>query len=342
MTFLMVLAVTVAACLALRTPLHKWPVAFYVLAVAADVAYVIGVEGLLPRVVMGPLTLLMGKCVLSLALFVVVMYIGVFAKGSKVHQWLKPVRSELSIIACILACGHMAVYLGSYAPRLGGTLGVNVVSALVVALALLVLLLVLGVTSFAFVKRRMRTDSWKRLQRWAYVFFGLVYVHLMLMLAPAASQGGEAAVASVVVYTVIFGAYAALRVRPGARRPACPTRRLPRGFPSLSPRTAQPSCFNWERLSWGWGSADAVGPRPCCWLRPRIPSRVAETCRTGTSSRFGEGQGRGFPASPSRFGSVRLFSEGTKTRLERSEGAWVAQEAAWQRLRRVPLWMWYN
>lgn len=75
-------------------------------------AYVIGVEGLLPRVVMGPLTLLMGKCVLSLALFVVVMYIGVFAKGSKVHQWLKPVRSELSIIACILACGHMAVYLG--------------------------------------------------------------------------------------------------------------------------------------------------------------------------------------------------------------------------------------
>ena len=211
MTFLMVLAVTVAACLALRTPLHKWPVAFYVLAVAADVAYVIGVEGLLPRVVMGPLTLLMGKCVLSLALFVVVMYIGVFAKGSKVHQWLKPVRSELSIIACILACGHMAVYLGSYAPRLGGTLGVNVVSALVVALALLVLLLVLGVTSFAFVKRRMRTDSWKRLQRWAYVFFGLVYVHLML--APAESQGGEAAVASVVVYTVIFGAYAALRVR---------------------------------------------------------------------------------------------------------------------------------
>lgn len=153
MTFLMVLAVTVAACLALRTPLHKWPVAFYVLAVAADVAYVIGVEGLLPRVVMGPLTLLMGKCVLSLALFVVVMYIGVFAKGSKVHQWLKPVRSELSIIACILACGHMAVYLGSYAPRLGGTLGVNVVSALVVALALLVLLLVLGVTSFGFVKK---------------------------------------------------------------------------------------------------------------------------------------------------------------------------------------------
>ena len=92
-------------------------------------------------------------------------------------------------------------------------MGANVLSALVVALALLVLLLVLGVTSFGFVKKHMRTESWKRLQRWAYVFFGLVYVHLMLMLAPAASRGGEAALVTVAVYTVVFGAYAVLRVR---------------------------------------------------------------------------------------------------------------------------------
>ena len=211
MTFLMVLVATIVAVLALRQPLHKWPVAFYALAVAADVAYIAGIEGLLPRAVTSPLTLLMGKCMLSLALFVVVMYIGVFAKGSRAHQWLKPVRAELSILACILACGHMAVYLASYAPRLGGAMGANVLSAL--ALALLVLLLVLGVTSFGFVKKHMRTESWKRLQRWAYVFFGLVYVHLMLMLAPAASRGGEAALVTVAVYTVVFGAYAVLRVR---------------------------------------------------------------------------------------------------------------------------------
>ena len=181
----MVLVATIVAVLALRQPLHKWPVAFYALAVVADVAYIAGIEGLLPRAVMSPLTLLMGKCMLSLALFVVVMYIGVFAKGSRVHQWLKPVRAELSILACILACGHMAVYLASYAPRLGGAMGANVLSALVVALALLVLLLVLGVTSFGFVKKHMRTES----------------------------RGGEAALITVAVYTVVFGAYAVLRVR---------------------------------------------------------------------------------------------------------------------------------
>ena len=90
----MVLVATIVAVLALRQPLHKWPVAFYALAVAADVAYIAGIEGLLPRAVTSPLTLLMGKCMLSLALFVVVMYIGVFAKGSRVHQWLKPVRAS--------------------------------------------------------------------------------------------------------------------------------------------------------------------------------------------------------------------------------------------------------
>lgn len=186
MAFLTILVASAVATVILRGPIKRWPVAFYGLAVVADVAYIVGIEGLLPRAVMGPLTLLMGKCVLSLALFVVVMYVGVFAKGSRAHQWLKPVRSELSIAACILACGHMAVYLASYVPRFGGALSANVLGALAVALGLLALLLVLGATSFGFVKKHMRTESWKRLQRWAYAFFGLVYVHLMLMLAPAA------------------------------------------------------------------------------------------------------------------------------------------------------------
>ncbi len=213
MDFLLVLAVACAASVALRHPLHKWPVAFYGLAVVADVTYIVGIEGLLPRAVMGPLTLLMGKCMLSLALFVVVMYVGVFVKGSRAHQWLKPVRSGLSIIACILACGHMAVYLASYAPRLGSAMGSNVVGALVVAVALLVLLLVLGTTSLGFVKRHMRTESWKRLQRWAYVFFGLVYVRLVSILLPSAFHGGSSAQLSIAIYTILFSVYMALGIR---------------------------------------------------------------------------------------------------------------------------------
>ena len=59
--------------------------------------------------------------------------------------------------------------------------------------ALVVLLVVLGVTSFAFVKRQMSTASWKKVQKLAYPFFGLVYVHPLLMLLPSALHGGLAA-----------------------------------------------------------------------------------------------------------------------------------------------------
>ena len=53
-------------------------------------------------------------------------------------------------------------------------------------------------TSFGFVKAPHAHRYGSACSGWAYVFFGLAYVHLMLMLAPA-SRGGEAAVASVAV-----------------------------------------------------------------------------------------------------------------------------------------------
>ena len=67
-------------------------------------------------------------------------------------------------------------------------------------------------TSFAFVKRQMSTASWKKVQKLAYPFFGLVYVHLLLMLLPSALHGGLAAQASVAVYSVVFVGYALCRV----------------------------------------------------------------------------------------------------------------------------------
>ncbi|MFR7403887.1 MAG: helix-turn-helix transcriptional regulator [Coriobacteriaceae bacterium] len=176
---------------------------------------------------MEPLFVLIQNFELSLALFVVVMFIGCLNRGGP-HHWLKPVRSELSIVAWFLSLGHMAVYLESYLPRLlgGGEIGGNVMGAFVLAVVLLVLLVVLGVTSFAFVKRQMSTASWKKVQKLAYPFFGLVYVHLLLMLLPSALHGGLAAQASVAVYSVVFVDPAlcawAGRWSTGAPRMPCP------------------------------------------------------------------------------------------------------------------------
>lgn len=214
MTFLAVLVGSVAFAVLCKGAIKAHPVAFYALAVALDVLFVAGSFVRLPGVLDDALFLLLHKCTLATALFVVVMYIGVFRRDGRVAQQFRPIRAELSIMAWLLSLGHMAVYLASYVTRLSSGLAqANVAASLVVALVLFVLLLVLGVTSFNVVKRRMSKEVWKRVQRWAYPFFGLVYVHLMLMLLPSAVRGGAAAQASVAVYTVVFGLYAVLRIR---------------------------------------------------------------------------------------------------------------------------------
>ena len=212
MKFLVVLAVTVATTLALCEPLKRWPVAFYSLAVAVVLVFFAGANGLLPGTWWKPLTPLVQRCMVTLSLFMVVMFIGVLPKGSRLDSCLRPVRAEISIVACILCMGHILVYLVPYASRFvaGGLEGVMLLSV-AVAFVLAVLLLVLGVTSLTTVKRRMRAVTWKRIQRLAYVFFGLAYVHLLCMLGPAAFAGSPAAAMSVAVYTLLFGMYAVLR-----------------------------------------------------------------------------------------------------------------------------------
>ena len=88
--------------------------------------------------------------------------------------------------------------------------------ALALALALFALLVVLGVTSFNVVKKRMKKETWKRVQLLAYPFWGLVYVHLLLMLVPSALRGGAPAQMAVAVYSVVFVGYAVLRIRRAA------------------------------------------------------------------------------------------------------------------------------
>ncbi len=213
MEFLIVFVVTVAAALALREPLRRWPVAFYVLACAVVVVFLAGANGLLSGSWWKPAIVLVQRCMVALSLFAVVMLIGALPKGSKLDAWLRPVRAELSIVACILCLGHMCVYVGPYASRaVAGSLGVTTMVSFVVAVVLFALVVVLGVTSLNFVKHRMGGRTWKNVQRLAYPFFGLAWVHLMFMLAPAAAKGGEQAVLSVVIYTVLFAAYLVLRL----------------------------------------------------------------------------------------------------------------------------------
>ena len=213
MTFALVLLFVALGCFLFRRLIAAHPGVLYGFALAVDAAYLAADYLNAPFWLWSPLFVLVQKCLLSLALFTVVMYIGCFPRTSRVSFWLRPVRAELSIAACLLAAGHMAAYLGTYVSRLAvGSAQGNVAVAFAVALGLLLLIVVLGVTSFHAVKRRMPSELWRRVQKWAYPFFGLIYVHLALMLAPSALGGGASAQEALAVYTVVFGVYAVARL----------------------------------------------------------------------------------------------------------------------------------
>ncbi|MBR5025340.1 MAG: hypothetical protein IKX48_09750 [Victivallales bacterium] len=114
MTSAIILIVTIAACCALRTPIKKAPMAFYALAIVAVIVFFALPSLGASRAVNHAFFWSIQKCLVPLALFIVVMYIGVFPRDSKVSKWLRPIRAELSIIAWILTLGHVVKYLTTY------------------------------------------------------------------------------------------------------------------------------------------------------------------------------------------------------------------------------------
>jgi len=150
----------------------------------------------------------------AFSLFVLVMYTGAFEENSLVRRVFEPVRAQISIVASILICGHLMPYVHNF--LMGAVnlqhLKLSVLGSLALALVLLVLLLMLVVTSFAFVRRRMSGDTWRKIQRLAYPFFGLIYLHQLGYLLVPALKGSPTAWLSIVVYTLVFAAYLVLRL----------------------------------------------------------------------------------------------------------------------------------
>lgn len=216
MTFALTFVAVVVASVLLREPLRRCPAAFYALAAVVVVAQLASAPLGLPKSVDLALLVLVKRCNVAMALFAVVMFIGVLPRDGRASSWMRPVRSELSIVACILCAGHIVGYVISYVPRiLAGALANPFVAAgLVLALVLTVLLVVLGFTSVQRIKRAMSPAKWKRVQRLAYPFFVLACAHALLMLMPSALGGGAAAVEGTWAYGVLLVVYVALR---GAR-----------------------------------------------------------------------------------------------------------------------------
>ena len=208
------LAFASAFARALRTPLVKAPAVFYVVAVLLDVLFLAQGQPYATTAWWRQLLPFLQRGTLAFAFFTVVMYVGALPEQSKLRHYLTPIRGPLSILAAILAYAHVARYLSGYLGRLlqgFSGMAASTVASFAVSFVVLIVMSVLTVISFDVVRKRMTGATWKRLQRCAYVFYGLVIVHVVFLLGPSALQGGDA-LPRLLAYLGVGLAYAALRI----------------------------------------------------------------------------------------------------------------------------------
>ncbi|WP_249028991.1 hypothetical protein [Tannockella kyphosi] len=145
------------------------------------------------------------------ALFVVVMYLGISNKDARFTKIAMPIRSELSIIACITTFVHnisMVFYIHHY-----GLNNMEFRFAALISLVLILLLLPLFLTSFHCVKTRLKGKTWKRIQSLAYLFYVLLYVHVLIVSIPSACNGQVRSIINIIIYSIVFLYYFQAKIK---------------------------------------------------------------------------------------------------------------------------------
>lgn len=212
MVFLISLGIAILFVVLFDKPLRKHPAPFYagsaIIALAATAVSWSGAA--LPAGFAAYLWPVLARGGLAGALFVLVMFAGAFPNGSAPIKKLMPIRGQLSIVASILTLGHNAAYGKIYFVRLfanPASLPFNQLLAAICSVLMLIVMLPLFVTSFSCVRKTMHPKKWKRLQRSAYVFYGLLACHILLLTAPGALRGDTAYQLTVFVYGAAFLSY---------------------------------------------------------------------------------------------------------------------------------------
>jgi len=199
----------------LKDSLKKYANIFYIGVAVISIAVFLLEFLSMPLFVKNNILGIFAKGSLGTAMFVAVMYAGALPKGSKLIAPLMKIRGELSITAAILVLCHNFTYGMTYFKMLfikPEALSATQLTAAIISLVLIIIMIVLTVTSFQAVRKKMKAKKWKQLQRTAYVFYGLMYVHIMLINIPYARLGLGTYIANVVIYSIVFLGYAAMRI----------------------------------------------------------------------------------------------------------------------------------
>lgn len=151
---------------------------------------------------------------MSISLFILVMFAGALNQNWKISRKLLNIRSELAIIACIFIIPHALIYFVRLIvlklPKMinTGIIPKLYISYIIVGIIAFVIMIPLFISSFKKIRRKIPNGIWRKLQKKAYIFYFLVYIHILLIMLNE-KQIDPLKLCS---YTIIFGVYTILRL----------------------------------------------------------------------------------------------------------------------------------
>lgn len=128
---------------------------------------------------------------LGLPLLLIIMFTGAFRPKSYLFNKLMPIRKELSILSGFPVLTH-ALFRVSFTfphsfqklfivpePLPDGRIFAEI--GYMIGIVMTVIYLVLWITSFSSVRRKLAGGQWKKIQKWAHVLYFLILVHSVLL-----------------------------------------------------------------------------------------------------------------------------------------------------------------
>jgi len=144
---------------------------------------------------------------LTLAFFTLVMFAGAFKKKTKPKITLMKVRRELAILGFMTLVPHAVLLiitaLTAYNPT--GTIA-------------FLIMLPLFITSFTQIRKKMHPLQWRKLHKWAYAAYAMIFIHLasINLIAQRGADGSgynDYWWLRLSMYIIIFGVYTILKFK---------------------------------------------------------------------------------------------------------------------------------
>ncbi|MEF9951776.1 MAG: ferric reductase-like transmembrane domain-containing protein [Clostridium sp.] len=192
---------------------HAW--VYYLLASFVAIATIgsqfgLMIFGIQIQGIVGELLKISLKGIISVAFFILVMVPGALSRKWGITKRLLRIRAELAIIASILILPHGIMYLVYFVMGLleGGPLSIVYLSFSIAGIIALVIMMPLFITSFKNIRIEIQGGKWKMVQKWAYVFYILTYLHVIIILVARDNVD----IIKVATYSIIFGLYGVAKI----------------------------------------------------------------------------------------------------------------------------------